>query len=106
MVRDMIADVGGKFGDASFAAVVAEDLEGLVRSAPQAVEATTDHASAAAAALVTHNLKMLANMILPEQPVAVADAESFMQLLQVVAAPKCVLASSYVRVYVCAVHVC
>jgi hypothetical protein len=80
----MIADGGGTYGDASFAAVVAEDLTGLVRCAPQAAEATADHASAAAAALVSHNLKLLANMILPEQPVAGADAESFMQMLQVV----------------------
>lgn len=106
VVRDMIADVGGKFGDASFAAVVAEDLAGLVRCAPQALEATADHASAAAAALVSRNLKLLANMILPEQPVASADAESFMQMLQVIFAPKCVLAPSYVRVYVFVVHVC
>jgi hypothetical protein len=102
----MIADGGGTYGDASFAAVVAEDLTGLVRCAPQALEATADHASAAAAALVSRNLKLLANMILPEQPVASADAESFMQMLQVIFAPKCVLAPSYVRAYVFVVHVC
>ena len=51
---------------------------------PQAVQTSVDHVSAATAAVITDNLKLLASMILPEHPVTCADAESYMVMLQVV----------------------
>ncbi len=81
-VKDLIADRGGKLSDDAFAASVAEDLIGLVRSASQTAEDFVD-AAATTAALVTQNLKWLAELCLPAQPVTCADAESYMLMLQV-----------------------
>ncbi len=82
VVKDLIADCGGKLGDDAFAASVAEDLIGLVRSTSQTAEDVVD-AAATTAALVTQNLQLLAQMCLPALPVTRAAAESYMLMLQV-----------------------
>ena len=49
VVKELIADCGGMWGDSSFAASVAEDLVGLVRAAPETAEDSVDAAAVAAA---------------------------------------------------------
>lgn len=83
VVKELIADCGGMWGDSSFAASVAEDLVGLVRASPETAEDSVDAAAVATASTVIRNLKWLANVNLPEKPVTCSDAESYMQMLQV-----------------------
>jgi hypothetical protein len=83
VIKNLIADCGSNIEDDAFAVVVAEDLIGLVLSAPQAADGSFDNA-AAAAAVVSQNLTWLAELCFPEHPISFADAESFMLRLQVI----------------------
>ena len=82
VVKELIADSEGNLGDTAFATSVVEDLIDLVRAAPQTAEVSVD-AAAASAAEVSHNLKSLAKLVLPEQPLTCAQAEYYISMLQV-----------------------
>jgi flavin-binding protein dodecin len=82
VIKDLIDDCGSKIEDNAFAVAVAEELIGLVASAPQAADGSLDNA-AAAAAVVSHNLKWLAKVCFPEHPISFADVDSYILKLQV-----------------------
>jgi hypothetical protein len=81
IIKDLISNCGSKLEDGAFAVEIAKDLIGLVLSV-QAPDGSVGNA-AAAAAVVSQNLSLLADLRIPEQPASFADAESHILILQV-----------------------
>jgi hypothetical protein len=100
-IKELIDVSSSSSEDSAFAVEIAEILIGLVLTASQAANGSLDN-DAAAAALVSQNLKLLADFRLPEQPVSFADAESYILILQV----DIVIVSLYLIAICCGVSFC